>query len=148
MAMIIMNNITADLTEEEIAELEAAEKMPISYDEDCPKMTEAQLRQFKQGRRVSIPVSESDMDKIKEREIMIDFDRFHKDDIVLIKYKVPKDAKGCPGPSGTAIMKIIDITNAIVWGAHLPISPYHPPNVRFYKKYITHMELYQNSQVN
>ena len=66
MAMIIMSNITADLTEEEIAELEAAEKMPISYDEDCPKMTEAQLRQFKRGRRVSIPVSESDMDKIKE----------------------------------------------------------------------------------
>ncbi len=66
MAMIIMNNITADLTEEEIAELEAAEKMPISYDEDCPKMTETQLRQFKRGRRVSIPVSESDMNKIRE----------------------------------------------------------------------------------
>ena len=75
---------------------------------------------------------------------MINFDKYHKDDIVRFEYSVPKGAKGCPGPSGTVIMKIASITNAIVWGWQLPISPYHPSNVRFYKKYIKHMELYQN----
>ena len=74
---------------------------------------------------------------------MINFDKYRKGDIVLIKYIVPKDAKGSPGPSGEAIMKIADITDAIVWGYQLPISPYHPDNVRFYKKYIEHIELYQ-----
>ncbi len=35
------------LTPEQIAEIEDAAKYPIVYDEDCPEMTEEQLRQFK-----------------------------------------------------------------------------------------------------
>ena len=35
-----------ELTEAEQAELEAAEKLPLVFDEDCPPMTEEQLRQF------------------------------------------------------------------------------------------------------
>lgn len=75
---------------------------------------------------------------------MINFDKYHKNDIVFIKYEVPKNVKGCPGPSGTAIIKIANITKEIVWGWQLSISPYHPANVRFYKKYIKHIELYHN----
>ena len=35
------------LTLEEMAMLDAAEKRPIVYDEDCPKLTPEQLAQFK-----------------------------------------------------------------------------------------------------
>ncbi|MBQ2633762.1 MAG: hypothetical protein IJF88_04205 [Oscillospiraceae bacterium] len=35
------------LTPEQIAEIEEAKKHPIVFDEDCPEMTEEQLRQFK-----------------------------------------------------------------------------------------------------
>ena len=35
------------LTEEEIKELKALENRPIVYDEDCPKLTKEQLKQFK-----------------------------------------------------------------------------------------------------
>ncbi|MBR4544547.1 MAG: hypothetical protein IKO14_00995 [Oscillibacter sp.] len=35
------------LTPEQIAEIEEAAKYPIVFDEDCPEMTEEQLRQFK-----------------------------------------------------------------------------------------------------
>ena len=35
------------LTAEQIAELDALEDRPIVYDEDCPKLTEEELRQFK-----------------------------------------------------------------------------------------------------
>ena len=35
------------LTEEEKEELRALEKRPIVYDEDCPKLTEEELKQFK-----------------------------------------------------------------------------------------------------
>ena len=75
---------------------------------------------------------------------MVNFEKFHKGDIVSVEYDVPKDAKGNPGPSGLAIMKIYSITKAIVWGEQLTISPYHPNNVRFYKKYIKHIEIYQD----
>ena len=34
-------------TPEQIAMIEAAKKMPIVFDEDCPPMTDEQLRQFK-----------------------------------------------------------------------------------------------------
>ena len=34
-------------TPEQIARIREAAKRPIVYDEDCPKMTEEQLRQFK-----------------------------------------------------------------------------------------------------
>jgi len=42
-----MNEITAELTPEEIRELEAAEKMLPVFDEDSPQMTAEQLLQFK-----------------------------------------------------------------------------------------------------
>ena len=35
------------LTPEQIAEIEEAAKYPIVFDEDCPEMTEEQLRQFR-----------------------------------------------------------------------------------------------------
>jgi len=35
------------LTPEQIAEIEQAKNLPPVYDEDCPPMTEEQLRQFK-----------------------------------------------------------------------------------------------------
>ncbi|MDR1802689.1 MAG: hypothetical protein LBQ94_03710 [Treponema sp.] len=35
------------LTPEELAMLEEAEKLPIKYDEDCPKLTEEELAEFK-----------------------------------------------------------------------------------------------------
>ena len=38
------------LTPEQIAEIEEAAKYPIVFDEDCPEMTEEQLRQFKRVR--------------------------------------------------------------------------------------------------
>ncbi|MBR3570331.1 MAG: hypothetical protein IKN96_05960 [Oscillibacter sp.] len=34
-------------TPEQIAMIEAAKKLPVVFDEDCPEMTEEQLRQFK-----------------------------------------------------------------------------------------------------
>ena len=40
MAKVTMHSLPANLTEEEVAELEAAEKMPIIFDDDCPEMTE------------------------------------------------------------------------------------------------------------
>ena len=42
-----MNEITAELTPEEIRELGATEKMPPVFDEDSPQMTAEQLLQFK-----------------------------------------------------------------------------------------------------
>lgn len=44
---ISMNELTPELTQEELLELEAAENKPIVYDEDCPEMTEEMLSQFK-----------------------------------------------------------------------------------------------------
>ena len=43
MAKITMNSLPAQLTPEELAELEAAEKMPIIFDDDCPQMTDDML---------------------------------------------------------------------------------------------------------
>ena len=34
-------------TPEQIAMIEAAKKLPVAFDADCPEMTEEQLRQFK-----------------------------------------------------------------------------------------------------
>ena len=46
MAKISMSDISPELTPEELQELEAAEKMPVIFDEDCPEMTEKMLQQF------------------------------------------------------------------------------------------------------
>ena len=47
--MIVSCSITEDqkLSPEQIAEIREAAKRPIVYDDDCPEMTEEQLRQFK-----------------------------------------------------------------------------------------------------
>ena len=34
-------------TPEQIERIEAAKKLPVIFDEDCPEMTEEQLRQFR-----------------------------------------------------------------------------------------------------
>lgn len=52
MATIYMSNLSSELTEDEIKELAAAEKMPIVFDEDCPEMTEDMLKQFHKMDRV------------------------------------------------------------------------------------------------
>ena len=40
-------DINRDLTEEELKVLEAAEAMPIVYDEDSPELSDEELTQFK-----------------------------------------------------------------------------------------------------
>lgn len=49
MANVTMNRLPAQLTDEEIAELEAAEKMPITFDDDSPEMTDEMLKQFRRN---------------------------------------------------------------------------------------------------
>ena len=65
MAKIIMNSLPPELTPEEIAELDAAEKMPIVFDDDCPEMTSEMLEQFHRMNTVTIGISPSNMKKIK-----------------------------------------------------------------------------------
>ncbi len=65
MAKITMNSLPAQLTPEELAELEAAEKMPITFDDDCPQMTEDMLKQFHKMDKVTIRISPRSMKKIK-----------------------------------------------------------------------------------
>ena len=65
MAEIMMNSVSAELSEDELKELELAEKKPIVYDEDCPEMTEEMLRQFHRMDSVMIKVSPSDMKKVR-----------------------------------------------------------------------------------
>lgn len=50
--MITMNlkDLPEELTEDEKKMLEKAEKAPITFDEDCPELTEEQLKKF---RRIS-----------------------------------------------------------------------------------------------
>ena len=47
--MIVRSILTKDMkpTPEQIAEIEEAAKRPFVYDEDCPPMTEEQLRKFR-----------------------------------------------------------------------------------------------------
>lgn len=65
MAKIMMNSLPAQLTPEEVAELEAAEKMPITFDEDCPEMTDDMLKQFHRMDRVTVRISPGNMKKVK-----------------------------------------------------------------------------------
>ena len=43
------------LTPEQLAEIEEARKHPIVFDEDCPEMTDEQLRQFRRAKRSGGP---------------------------------------------------------------------------------------------
>ena len=65
MARVMMNSLTAELTPEEVAELEAAEKMPITFDEDCPEMTSEMLKQFHRMDMVTVKLSPSNMTKVR-----------------------------------------------------------------------------------
>ena len=65
LAEVMMNSQPAELTPEEIAELEAAEKMPIVFDDDCPEMTSEMLKQFHRIDQIAIKVSPKNMKKVK-----------------------------------------------------------------------------------
>lgn len=65
MAKFTMNSLPAELTPEEIAELDALENMPIAFDEDCPEMTKDMLKQFHKMDKVSIRISPNNMKKVK-----------------------------------------------------------------------------------
>ena len=65
MAKIRINSLPPELTPKEMAELEAAEKKPIVFDEDCPEMTGEMLKQFHRMDTVTIGISPSNMKKIK-----------------------------------------------------------------------------------
>lgn len=65
MAKVMMNSLPPELTPEEMAELEAAEKMPIVFDDDCPEMTDEMLKQFHKVNTVTIGISPSNMKKVK-----------------------------------------------------------------------------------
>ena len=65
MAKVTMHSLPANLTEEEVAELEAAEKMPIIFDDDCPEMTNDMLKQFHKMDKVTIKISPRNMKIIK-----------------------------------------------------------------------------------
>lgn len=65
MAKVMMNSLPAQLTPEEIAELDAAEKMPIIFDDDCPEMTDEMLKQFHRMDKVTIRISPDNMKKVK-----------------------------------------------------------------------------------
>ena len=65
MAKVTMNSLPAELTPEEIAELEVAEKIPVTFDDDCPKMTSEMLKQFHKMNKVTLSISPSNMKKIE-----------------------------------------------------------------------------------
>lgn len=65
MAKVMMNSLPPELTPEEIAELDMAEKMPIVFDDDCPEMTGEMLSQFHKMNMVTIGISSGNMKKIK-----------------------------------------------------------------------------------
>ena len=46
-----MKDISPELTAEEIMELEASERRPVTPDDDCPEMTVSQLLEFKPFRQ-------------------------------------------------------------------------------------------------
>ena len=53
-------DLNAPLTPEQIARIEAAAKLPIVFDEDCPEMTEEQLARFKPVNPHLFPGAEGD----------------------------------------------------------------------------------------
>ncbi len=73
MVKMSLNELKTELTEDELRELEAAEKMNPVFDEDSPAMTAEQLMQFKrinhQNRTkptISLRISPSTLQKAKQ----------------------------------------------------------------------------------
>ena len=67
-----VNELTLELTQEELLELEAAESKPVIFDEDSPEMTKEMLMQFKRMNKeervkqtISIRLSPSTLNKAK-----------------------------------------------------------------------------------
>ena len=65
-------DVSKPLTKEQLNELEEAIKRPIVYDEDCPQLTEEQLRSFhrvndynRKTTNISIRLSNSTLSKVK-----------------------------------------------------------------------------------
>ncbi len=69
MAMITMHSVPALLTEQELMELNEAEKKTIVFDEDCPQLTEEQLKQFHKMQDVTIRISPETFKQIKELQV-------------------------------------------------------------------------------
>ena len=46
MGRVLMSEVSAELTAEEMQEIEALDESPIVFDEDCPEMTDEMLGQF------------------------------------------------------------------------------------------------------
>lgn len=72
MVKMNINELTSELTEEELSDLEKAANAPIVHDEDCPEMTEEMLMQFKRMNKeervkqtVSLRLSPSTLKKAK-----------------------------------------------------------------------------------
>ena len=65
MAIIMMNELSPELTEQEIQELEEAEKKPPIYDDDSPCMTSEMLKQFRPFNSVVVNLSPSDVKTVK-----------------------------------------------------------------------------------
>lgn len=65
MAKVIMNSLPAELTPEETAEIETAEKMLVIFDDDCPEMTDKMLKQFHRPNTVMIKISPDSMKKVR-----------------------------------------------------------------------------------
>ena len=73
MAKITLNELTPELTNEELQELEAAESMTPVFDDDSPAMTTEQLLQFKRINRenrtkqtISLRISPDTLKKAKQ----------------------------------------------------------------------------------
>lgn len=65
MGKVIMNSLPAELTPKEIAELELAEQKPPVFDDDCPEMTDAMLKQFQRMDKITVWLSSSNMEKVR-----------------------------------------------------------------------------------
>jgi hypothetical protein len=65
MAKVTMTGLSAELSEEEIRELEALESREIVYDEDSPQMTEKMLSQFHRFATVPVQISQSNISTVR-----------------------------------------------------------------------------------
>ena len=64
MVKINMSELSSELTEEELVELEAAAEKPPVYDEDSPEMTQEMLMQFKRMNKeelLDLAINDEDM---------------------------------------------------------------------------------------
>ena len=72
MVKMSINELTSELTQEELLDLETAEGKPVTYDEDSPEMSPEMLMQFKRMNKeerikqtISLRLSPSTLNKAK-----------------------------------------------------------------------------------